>query len=354
MCARYALGLIIAIGPASWGRSDDARPRPPSADADSAVGGRPSWFLPGVRNPSSRLNRSVPNDGHGQGERLHGNGELEPYWDWNLYEHFQLPSDPTAARGGSDGMWIVEWFPEGLIYRPYLASPKASRLATTFVHVDGDGWLWDAWLGTQVGVVRWGTGDADWPAGFQIDIEGSAQTRLDPSQDMDLRSTDFRAGIPFTFGFGPHRTKIAYYHLSSHLGDEFLIRNPGYPRLNYARDVLVLGHSIFVTPKARLYAEAGWAFDVDVAREWEFQFGFDYAPAGQTTPLGEPFFAANAHLREEVDFSGGLTVQAGWAWRGRSGRQVRTGIQYFNGLSPQGSFPDRFEEQIGFGLWYDP
>ena len=66
-----------------------------------------------------------------------------------------------------------------------------------------------------------------------------------------------------------------------------------------------------------------------------------------------PFFAINAHLRQEVQFGGGLTVQAGWQWRGRSGHLFRTGLEFFDGKSEQYQFSDQFERQIGVGMWYD-
>ena len=71
--------------------------------------------------------------------------------------------------------------------------------------------------------------------------------------DWDMEAADFRAGLPLTFGCGNWQTKVAYYHLSSHLGDEFAIRNPGSlaSRINYSRDALVLGVSYYATPAAR-------------------------------------------------------------------------------------------------------
>jgi len=274
---------------------------------------------------------------------------VEPYLDLNRFLDRTSAPDYTAEPSQFD--WQI--LPDGLIYRPYLASPKQSRLGMTVFHEDDDGWLWDAWLGTQVGLLRYGSFDPDWPVGFQIDAEGSAQLRLEANDDIDLISADYRAGVPITFGYGRHRTKVGYYHLSSHLGDEFLLQHPGFNRLNFARDVLVLGHSIYLTPKVRIYAEAGWAFFTDVSKAWEFQFGLDYAPYAPTTIRGAPFFALNGHLREEVDFGGGLTVQTGWAWRGLTGRMLRTGLHYYNGESTQFSFFDVHEQQIGIGLWYD-
>src|SRR5690606_6763623 len=151
----------------------------------------------------------------------------------------------------------------------YLADTKASRFAANFVNVRQDGWLFDASLGTQVGLLRYGSASPLMPEGFQIDAEGSAQVRLDMPGDLDVRSVDFRGGLPLAFGVGPRRWKFAYYHISSHLGDEFLISHPGYPRLNFVRDVLVLGYSRHLSPQLRAYVEVGWAFRSDISEPWE-------------------------------------------------------------------------------------
>lgn len=274
-------------------------------------------------------------------------GAPEPYMDLDTYlGQNSFPEDGPA-------FWTWQLLPDGLIYRSYLAGVKESRLSGQIVYEQDDGWLWESTVGERFGLFRWGTTDTNFPVGVQLDVEGSAQVRLDVVENVDVRSVDFRGGVPLTFGWGRHRTKFGYYHLSSHLGDEFLIRHPTYDRLNYSRDVLVLGHSVYLTPRMRIYGEAGWAFYSDVAKEWEFQFGLEHAPVGPTGPHGEPFFAANAHLREEVDFGGGLSVQTGWAWRGISGRMLRAGVQYYNGKSPQFSFYDDHEQTLGFALWYD-
>ena len=58
-------------------------------------------------------------------------------------------------------------------------------------------------------------------------------------------------------------------------------------------------------------------------------------------------------VRQENDFGGNVTVRTGWQWRGQSGHLFRFGLQYFNGMSDQTQFFNRFEQQIGGGLWYD-
>ena len=157
-----------------------------------------------------------------------------------------------------------------------------------------------------------------------------------------------------TWGDRIRQTKLGYYHLSSHVGDEFLLKNPMHQRLNFARDVILVGHSIYITDWLRIYGEAGWAFFTDVSEPWEFQVGFDYAPLFPTGLCGAPFVSGNVHLREEVDFGGNVSIQTGWAWRGASsGRLIRVGVHYYNGKSSQYSFFDEHEQQIGFGVWYD-
>ncbi len=142
--------------------------------------------------------------------------------------------------------------------------------------------------------------------------------------------------------------------MSSHLGDEFVLNNPGFNRFNWARDALVLGHSIYMTETLRLYAEAGWAFHSEISQPWEFQFGLDWAPNAPTGFRGAPFFAANVHLRQEVNYGGNVSAMTGWSWMSERDRHLlRLGVHYYNGKSSQYSFYDDFEEQLGFGIWYD-
>ena len=259
-----------------------------------------------------------------------------------------------AAPVNMVGEWQV--LPEGIIYPSYMAGAHEPRMSgVPYWGKDSVRFL-DVTLGGRIGLLRKGTVHPLWGNGWQIDFEGAAFPRLNLDEDWDMESTDFRAGIPLTYGCGNWQAKFAYYHLSSHLGDEFAIRNPGSlaDRINYSRDALVLGYSYYATPAARWYTEAGWAFHNDGGSQpWEFQFGLDYSPPGPTGVCGVPFFAVNGHLREELNYGGNLVVQTGWLWRGVSGHTFRTGLHYSNGKSSQYQFFDQFEQQIGLGVWSD-
>ena len=252
--------------------------------------------------------------------------------------------------------WSWQILPAGLMYKSYLAGGREPRIASQWFHEREQGWLWDATLGGRVGLVRFGTRDDFWPEGWQLDVEGAALPRSSLEWDRDVVSVDYRVGVPLTTRQGPWEAKFAYYHLSSHLSDEYLQRFPAAldSRINYVRDSLVLGVAFRPCPNVRLYSEAGWAFNTDGgSRPWEFQFGIDASPEEPTGFLGGPFFALNGRIRQEVNYGGNLTVQTGWAWRGETGQLMRVGFHYFNGMSDQYQFFTHHEEQIGVGMWYD-
>lgn len=267
----------------------------------------------------------------------------------------QMPGSAPSTAPLMDDAWGWQWLPQGGIYRAYLAGVRESRFASAWNYERRWGGMWDIALGGHTGMLRYGNYDPFRPEGFQVDIEGAAFPRLDLERDLDLVATDFRFGIPLTYGRGRYQTKLAYYHLSSHLGDEFMLRSGGWTRINYTRNALVWGHSYYLTGDLRLYAEAAWSFDTDGGAEpWEFQFGVDYSPAEPAGGLrGSPFLALNAHLRQEVDFGGNFVVQTGWQWRGATGGLFRMGMQYFAGKSEQYEFFSQYENKIGLGLWYD-
>ncbi len=264
--------------------------------------------------------------------------------------------DTAFARGPQPQPgWYWQVLPDGLIFHNYMAGVHEPRISGVAFRDRTETSYLDVTLGGRVGVLRLGT-DGDQPEGWQLDLEGAAFPRLNLSENWDVDATDFRFGVPLTYGNRQWQTKFSYYHLSSHLGDELAIRDPTTlpARINYSRDALTLAISYYLNPALRTYAEADWAFHYDDGNlPWEFQFGIDYAQPCRTGIWGTPFFALNGHLREAVDFGGNLVVQAGWLWRGQSSRTLRAGFQYYNGKSNQFEFFDRFEEQVGFGIWYD-
>jgi len=259
--------------------------------------------------------------------------------------------------------WQWHLLPNNLIYTSYLAGPKEPRIGSVIyddvepaiVGQGREGWLWDTTLGGRASILRYGSDTVVHPQGFEVQIEGAAFVRLDPEDDRDLRSGDYRFGVPLVYGIGRWQTKFAYYHNSAHLGDEFQIKYPTYPRINYVRDCLVWGNSWYPYDWLRLYGEVGWAFyNAGGSEPWELQGGCELIQARPTGGLGAPFLAVNGMSRQELDWGGNVCVQAGWAWRGRRSEKLyRVGFEYLYGSDPQYEFVYNNQNRCGFGMWYD-
>lgn len=275
----------------------------------------------------------------------------------------------AAFPEGFDDLWAPRpwsWqiMPNNLIYTSYLAGPKESRFGTVwyddttpppYATTGQEGWLWDSTLGGRASIVRYGSDPVLHPQGFEVQIEGAAFVRLDPQDDRDLRSADYRFGIPVVYGVGRWQTKLAYYHNSAHLGDEFMLKHPTFPRINYVRDCIVWGNSYYLYDWMRIYGEAGWAFfTAGGAEPWEFQGGVELIQARPTGRQGAPFLAVNGFSRQELDWGGNVCVQTGWAWRGRRSEKLyRIGFEYLYGADPQYEFVYKNQNRAGIGMWYD-
>tara|TARA_R110002049_G_scaffold235650_1_gene408928 strand:- start:1232 stop:2404 length:1173 start_codon:yes stop_codon:yes gene_type:complete len=273
------------------------------------------------------------------------------------YDNFGVDQhERSISNSSTDDDWFPQVLPLGIIYHSYWAGTHEPRLGVQLTSISENGSFWDPTLGARVGLFRYGNADPLHPLGWQLDVEGAAMARLTLDDIRDLETVDFRGGVPLTYGVDNWQFKLGYYHLSSHLGDEYAINNPGSlnNRVNYVRDSIMLGVSHYPVEFLRLYAEVAYAFNAtDGAEPWEFQFGTEVSQSGLTGFHGTPFFALNVHLREEHNFGGDFTAEAGWLWRNQIGQVMRIGAFYFNGKSSQYQFYNDSQQQIGVGIWYD-
>ncbi len=250
--------------------------------------------------------------------------------------------------------WQV--LPAGLMYKSYIGGEKEPRFQAVWLAEKKHGLVWETSLGGRVGLIRYGTQDPIRPEGWQLDLEGAAQARVLPQQESDLEAVDFRFGLLSTWRRGGDGFKVGYYHLSSHLGDEFLIKNPGFllTRLNYVRDSAIAGWTHDLNPDTQVYGEVAYALGHEGgALPWEFQYGVQYSPL--TFGLrGAPYVALNGHTREDNNWVTGVNTVAGWQWRGdQTNHLFRVGFQYYTGPSVQYSFVGLKETLVGGGIWFD-
>jgi hypothetical protein len=247
--------------------------------------------------------------------------------------------------------------PEGLLYRTWLAGDKESRMQLLNLHdTVSDRQVMDAVLGGRVGLIRNGTVGGENPQGFQVDLDGAVFARVLPDEPSSmLEGSDYRVGLTGTWREESTSWRAGYSHISSHVGDEYLLAYPATQRVNYVRDSLLAGISQDLTDGLRVYGEIAWAAGRSGGAEpLELQAGTEWTPAAKSRWSGAPFVAIHGHYREEQGSLIGVNTVAGWNWHGlRSGHRLKLGANYYHGPSTQYSFVDREENLIGGGIWLD-
>jgi hypothetical protein len=267
--------------------------------------------------------------------------------------HWALAAGDDRAISSESEIRRLQLLPDGLIYHPYLAGPKESRTGIQFFSTDDGGWSWFSSVGGQIGILRFGTYDD-----LHAPSESSSTSKARPSSAAWTRNCSISARPMYVSVF-PCRSAGAVKKPSCHCTSAIqarrqLVRAPAdQPDRVFDRQAIVLGHSIRLAEKLRIYGEVGYAFKSELDGEWEFQFGTEFAPVLPTRIVGAPFAAANLYLLEREDFGGSLTLQGGWCWRGKNARLLRVGLFYSNGTSNQALLDDRNEQLFGFGIWHD-
>lgn len=112
------------------------------------------------------------------------------------------------------------------LFAPVLADPKQPRFEVSVLAVDGtqrDTTVAAVGFGENFGLVRWpGEGQGN---GWQLNLAGAVFAQFDlDAPSSDLVNSDYLIGFPLTHRNGASSMRLRWYHQSSHLGDEFLLR----------------------------------------------------------------------------------------------------------------------------------
>ncbi len=90
-------------------------------------------------------------------------------------------------------------------------------------------------FGDNFGMIGKRNGCDGWQVGILPGV--FAQFDMDAGSNA-LINADYVIGIPVSFRSGLFSTRVRFFHQSSHLGDEFLLNNPGVTRTDLSFEVL--------------------------------------------------------------------------------------------------------------------
>ena len=162
------------------------------------------------------------------------------------------------------------WFPQStVLYPPMIANPRATIYSAAYRI--GDNVMGTKAIGVSFGDnfpifrwrnVFWGTGD------LQIDIQAGVWSVFKMgihynNEISELINTDYLVGVPLSYAFDKWAFRLRIYHVSGHLGDEFIVHNPNVVRLNPSMEAIDFFLSYQVNSAIRLYIGPGWVFHSD-------------------------------------------------------------------------------------------
>lgn len=253
-------------------------------------------------------------------------------------------------------------FPPSDLYPYYLADPyqvgfavKVQNFTTSGIPHAGDSRFYLR-AGGNIGVFRYQpAGETD--RGWQLSIRAGIDGQFDNSNSQDNIGWNGNYGLVVSMKpSSDWAFRLGLLHVSSHIGDEYILRNPGTTRINYTREEFAASASWSINELWRLYAEGGWAHSMGnetIMEPLRFQAGieFEHNKSLWKDILGW-YAAVDTQTWEERDWNVDITAQAGLVLHS-AGRKVRLGVEYYDGRSTLGEFFQYDERHVSIGLWMD-
>lgn len=275
-------------------------------------------------------------------------GEVHSEWNNGCTEYFTSKYLQTYEDCQYGGIWFPE---DPILFRPFVADPRQITYSA--------GWRFndnalaknviDISFGDTLPIYRW-CNVWPWNGQVQIEIQGALWAVFDPLHEKSpLINADYYVGIPVTYAIERWAFRLRAFHISSHIGDEFLIDNPGFDRRNASAEYLDFFVSHDFTEELRLYSGLGFI----VTQDSEFKCKRFYADIGLELRLpklgfvdckdqlyGCPFYGMHFRARGEHKHHVDATYVAGYEIGKLVGlcRKVRFFVEYHDGYSVEGQF----------------
>ena len=187
-----------------------------------------------------------------------------------------------------------------------------------------------------------------WHGDLQLGVEAGIFSVFDLDHpDGCMVNTDYFVGPTVTYAVDKWSYRLRVWHMSSHLGDEFLIENPHVHRKNRSEEGVDFFSSYQLNTHIRLYGGLGYIFDSDntfCVKPFYFQYGTEIRVFGCRNCFNklyvQPFFAMNLLNWQEHNYSLDATYLLGLEYSNIQGvgRKFRIFGEYHNGYSVEGQF----------------
>jgi hypothetical protein len=251
--------------------------------------------------------------------------------------------------------------PTGHLFRPLLADPRWAHFSAAYRNyvgnnIDGNH-NGSVSFGETLPFYRanFGQSIAQWEVGLQAGVFSDFNLGA-PS--TDLINTDFIASLYSSFRVNEASAFARLYHQSSHLGDEFLLRElTDLERINLSYEGVDLRLSYELPYGVRVYGGGGGIFrkEPSTIKPWSVQYGMEFrSPWRMESASIRPILAVDFKNHEQNNWNADISARAGFQFDNYQSfnRRLQFLIEYFNGHSPTGQFFREKVEYVGFGAHY--
>lgn len=277
------------------------------------------------------------------------------------------PTAPPVALGsratepGGKQAQIVEdlsigILPGGHLFKPLIADPRWPHFGAAYHYYLGDpqlGGVGAVSFGETFTLYREKLGGGWWETGLQAGVFALFDLE---AESKDLINADYLAAVFAGYRYDQFSAIGRFFHQSSHLGDEFLLRNRTQNRINLSFEAVDLRLSYqLLGDVLRLYGGGGYLFDQEPEdlKPGFLQWGVEFRSAWRTTAF-RPIAAADIQNREENNWHTDFSLRVGVEFEGwLASRSLQILLEYFRGHSPNGQFYRNKIDYIGLGAHFN-
>lgn len=248
-----------------------------------------------------------------------------------------------------------EILPEGVIYDSPIADPKWPRFSAGYANHLTNTYgkkVFNLSFGENFSLLRYKTDGWTYELGIQAGLTGLMDVASSPTR---LINSDYFVGAGLSFVYDRRwQNLIQFSHLSSHLGDEFLISRPDFTnkRVNLSYEAFKY-FTAYKFNSLRPYIGFGYLVHCDPnnLKPFTFEGGIDYI--GENKFLFDTtrfVFGIHTHLWSKNNFKPSLSARTGIQLENPiwGGRHLQFLVDYSHGKSRHGQFYEKKEHYIGF------
>ncbi len=263
------------------------------------------------------------------------------------------------------------WFPQStVLFQPLVADPREPMYYVAYRWGDkvmGKSAVAIA-LGDDFPLFRW-CDVFRWHGDMQIGVQAGIWAVFNfshvpddhPGGSCELMNTDYMLSFPLTYAVDRWSFRLKLYHVSGHLGDEFLVDHPDFldERKNPSYEALEFIPAYQLGQTFRFYGGPGIILHSDQSfnmRTLYAKYGAEARPWGRkfyySRLFGSPFFIVHMENWQVRHWNPDIFVMAGYEFSKMQGigRKVRLFAEYHHGYSYEGQFYKKRTQYGQFGL----